>query len=212
MTETIVVNPLAPDQAALKRATTVLKKGGVVAYPTETFYALGVDACNSEALENLFKLKKRPLDKPVSVIIADSTMLAGLVSSVPTPARQLMKRFWPGPLTLVFPGLPGLPPFVINEAGGVAVRISSHPLPSLLVSLFQGPITATSANVSGQLPPTNVGQVYRAFGDSLDLVLDAGETEGEGASTLLDLTGDIPRIVREEKIKAVSIFAALKGL
>ena len=209
MTKIVVVDSLAPDQATLRRAVAILKEGGVVAYPTETFYALGVDAFNLEALEKLVKLKSRSGDKAISLIISDLTALGSLVSSVPVPARQLMEKFWPGPLTLVLPGISGLPPPITNEARGVALRISSHPVARELASIIQGPISATSANIAGEAPPTTGAQVYSAFGEGLDLVLDAGETEGGKPSTVLDFTADKPRVLREGKIKTASLLAVL---
>ena len=126
-----------------------MSRGEIVAFPTESSYGLGVDALSSHALERLFALKRREPGKPPPILISDDRMLELLVAHVPPRARELMARFWPGPLTLVLPARPGLPASLVSD-GGVGVRRSPHPLADALVAAFGGPVTATSANLSGR--------------------------------------------------------------
>lgn len=174
-------------------AVAALRRGDVVAYPTETFYGLGVDAFSPAALERLRALKGRG-EKAVSVLIDGEAMLARLCADVPPRARALMARHWPGALTLALPARPGLPEALVLD-GCVAVRQSPHPLARALVAGFGGPVTTTSANRAGEPAATTAAAVRAALGDGCH-VLDGGATVGGAPSTLARVRGDTVEILR----------------
>lgn len=171
--------------AELAVAVRVIHEGGVVAFPTETYYGLAVDPFNSAALARLFELKNRSFDKAVLVLVHDQGQLPQLVEQVPSVFRPLLDVFWPGPLTLVFPARPELSPLLTGGTGTIGVRVSSHAVAARLLSSLGTPVTATSANISGREPATNAAQVKAQFGSAVDFILDGGETPGGKGSTLV---------------------------
>jgi L-threonylcarbamoyladenylate synthase len=166
----------------IAEATAALSRGEIVGFPTESTYGLGVDALSETALERLFVLKGREPGKPPPILISDEAMLKLLVATVPPRARQLMERFWPGPLTLVLPARPGLPEALLAD-GQVGVRHSPHPIADALVRAFGRPVTATSANRSGAPPAVAADEVRAIFGDAVQ-VLDGGPAPGAPPSTV----------------------------
>ena len=178
------MNPLVTDKA-LAQACAVLRAGGVVAFPTETYYGLAVDPFNQAALSRLFVLKGRSPDKPVLLIVDNPSQLVALVAEIPPSFTLLMEKFWPGPLTLVFPGAPSLPALLTGNLGTIGVRVSSHPVARQLVRAFGRPITATSANLSGHSPAVSANGVCAQLELEMDAVLDGGATPGGQGSTLL---------------------------
>ena len=166
-------------------AATVIKQGGVVAYPTETYYGLAVDPFNHNALQRLFDLKQRPAAKPILTLIADTPQLACLAEYIPPLFEPLMSRYWPGPLTLVFPAQPTISSLLTAGTGTVGARISSNPVAQALVKLVASPITATSANISGKSAALSLADLNEQFGSKLDLVVDAGSTPGGVGSTVV---------------------------
>ena len=179
--------------AEVAAALAALRGGQVVAYPTETFYGLGVDAFDAAALERLRALKGRG-EKAISMLIEGEEMLARLCAEVPPRARQLMVKHWPGALTLALPARPGLPEALVAD-GCVAVRQSPHPIARALVAGFGGPVTTTSANRSGEPPATTAAMVRAALGSGCH-VLDGGTTTGGAPSTLARVRGDVVEILR----------------
>lgn len=182
---------------ALAEACRIIKEGGIVAFPTETFYGLGVKYDNTSALEKLYEIKKRPKEKAMPLIISDIKMLGMVSSSVNDIAKKLMSKFWPGPLTLLLNSKKDLSEFIVGETGKVAVRIPGKSFALDLARALEFPITATSANISGMPPADTPWNVVMHFGDSLDLLLDAGNTPGGKPSTIVDASGDEIRIMRK---------------
>lgn len=202
MTETRVirVDPAAPDGAVLGEAAAVLKHGGVVAFPTETFYGLGAAALDRRAVRRIFELKGRPETKPLLVLV-DSIGMAGTVAEVGARARALAARHWPGALTLVLRARPHVPAEVTAGTGTIGVRVSPHPVAQGLVRALGGPVTAPSANPSGLEPPTTAAGVLAHFEGAVELVLDGGPTPGGDPSTVLDLTVEPPRVLRQGAVR-----------
>ncbi len=194
------MTPAARQEQEIARAAAVLRDGGLVAFPTETYYGLAVDPFNEQALERLFTVKKRLRLKPVLVLLAERRQLGLLAAEIPGIARPLMDRFWPGPLTLVFPARPELPALLTGGTASVGVRQSPHPLATGLVRAFGAPITATSANRSGEEAAVTGEEVRRLFGAEVDLVLDGGATPGRTGSTLIAVTRQGIRPIREGRI------------
>jgi L-threonylcarbamoyladenylate synthase len=193
----------------LHKAVQVLKQGGVIVYPTETLYGLGVEALNDKAVQRLFLLKERPAGKPISLLIADEKMLARVVDQIPSLARLLMSTFWPGPLTLIFPASPILSPFLTGGTGTIGLRLSSHPLATTLVRELGRPLTTPSANPAGQPPPVRLAEAQAYFGAKVDYYLDGGILANGPGSTVVDVTGKDPVIVREGTIPSGALAQAL---
>ena len=196
-----------PETRAVAAAADVLRRGGVVVYPTETLYGLGVDATNPTALACLVALKGREPGKPISVLVADETMLSVLVAEVSPLARRLVRRFWPGPLTLVLPARPGVSDLLTGGTGSIGVRVSSHPVATALVVAVGRPVTTPSANPAGGVPPVTVEDARRYFGTTVDAYLDGGRLPGEPASTVVDVRDGL-HVVREGAVAAAVLRAA----
>jgi L-threonylcarbamoyladenylate synthase len=178
-------------------AAAALARGEVVAYPTETFYGLAVDALDPAALARLAALKGRGADQALSVLVVGQEMLARLVAEIPLRARALMAAHWPGALTVALPARPGLPAPLVAD-GCVAVRESPHPVARALVQAFGAPITATSANPSGAPPARTAAAVRGYFAGCL--VVDGGETAGGRPSTVVRVRGERVEVLRRGAI------------
>jgi len=201
-----VTVPVADSQ--IKEAVRLLKQGGLIAFPTETYYGLGVDPLNPEALHRLFQVKQRTADKPVLVLVADQSQLSLLAVSIPVDFNKLMAAFWPGPLTLVFPARTNLPELLTGGTGTIGIRQSPNPVATRLLEEFKGPITATSANRSGEIPATTAAEVEEIFGPEVDLIVDGGPTPGGQGSTLVGNDQGIS-CIREGKIPFAEIISTL---
>lgn len=185
------------DDASIRRAAALLRAGELVAFPTETVYGLGADALNGEAAARIFAAKGRPADNPLIAHIAGESGLAGLIAGEPCAcARKLMRAFWPGPMTLIFPKSPRVPREVTAGLDTVAVRMPSHPVARALISAAQTPIAAPSANRSGRPSPTTAAHVLEDMEGRIPLILDGGPCEVGLESTVVDVTGARPRILR----------------
>ncbi|WP_455378521.1 L-threonylcarbamoyladenylate synthase [Petrachloros mirabilis] len=177
------------------RVSAVIQHGGIVAIPTETFYGLGVDPFDEEAVERLLRLKGKRDDKPILVLVGSIEQLPRLVKVVPPVAKILMDAFWPGPLTILFPALPSVPANLTANTGTVGIRLSScEPLIALLRKV--GPLTGTSANRSDRPPARTAQMVQEEFNNDVDLIIDAGTTPGGSASTVIDGCQPV-RVIRE---------------
>ena len=193
-------------ETVLLKAVAVLKSGGIIAYPTETFYGLGVKFDLEGPLERLYSIKQRPQAKAMPLIIGKSGLLPSVTDSISIAAKSLMNRFWPGPLTLLFPAKGNLSQFITAGTGKVAVRIPGESFALALAEIAGFPITATSANPSGLPPADDAETVMHYFGDDVDLIINAGPTPGGIPSTIVDTTGDTIVIVREGIIGSAVIF------
>ena len=192
-------------------AIEALRQGDVIVFPTETLYGLGADALNEAAVDTVFNLKGRDAHNPLSVLVANQTMLRTLVATIPAAARRLMNRYWPGPLTLVLPGRKDIPKPLCNTAGGIAVRISSQPIATLLVKALGHPVTATSANPSGKEPARTLQEAKRYFADQIPVYVDGGTLTSKSGSTVLEVMDNRIRIIREGEISALELQNVLGG-
>ncbi len=177
-------------------ARIVLGRHGIMAVPTETFFALAVNPFQAEALVRLFALKDRSPEKPVLVMVDGPEMLNQVAREVPGLARRLMEKFWPGPLTIIFPSLPHLPRRLTGGTGTIGVRQPRQSLTCRLITELGHPITGTSANRAGHRALVRADEIAREFGDDLGLILDAGPCPGGLPSTIVDVTDFPPRLVR----------------
>jgi L-threonylcarbamoyladenylate synthase len=196
LTEVLPVDAERPEAAVIARAAAVLRRGGLVAFPTETVYGLGANALDPEAVAGIFRAKGRPANNPLIVHVAGAGDAPLVVASWPDAAEALARRFWPGPLTLVLPRTAAVPDVVTGGGPTVAVRVPSHPVAHALVEAAGGPVAAPSANRSGLLSPTRAEHVLRGLDGRIDLLLDGGPTPGGLESTVVDLTTSPPRLLR----------------
>jgi L-threonylcarbamoyladenylate synthase len=185
--------------AAVSRACELLYQGGLIAYPTETFYGLGVRYDSENTLARLFKLKQRTHEKAFTLIIGKIEQLSLLTDHVSDYAKNLIERYWPGPLTLLFSARPILSRYIVAN-GSVAVRIPGESFALSLAKASAFPITATSANIATNPPADTATSVVRYFNDQLDLIIDGGITGGILPSTIIDVCAGIPRVVRKGSI------------
>ncbi len=187
-------------QSIFSQALSVVKQGGIIAYPTESFYALGVLATDENAVRKLFELKKRPSDKPLPLIICDKDTLFSVAKIIPDQAEQFITKYWPGALTLIFQAQDTVPPMITANTKKVAVRIPGKSLAHDLVCSLKLAITATSANISSTPPAVDAASVQHYFGDRIDLIIDGGTAPGGRPSTIVDVTVTPPDILREGSI------------
>jgi L-threonylcarbamoyladenylate synthase len=204
------VTPPVPD-SQIKKAVRLLKQGGLIAFPTETYYGLGVDPFNTEALQRLFKVKRRGVDKAVLVLVADQFQVKRFADSIPADFNKLMAAFWPGPLTLVFPARSNVTELLTGGTETVGIRQSPNSIAIKLLQEFSGPITATSANRSGATPATTATEVNEIFGSEVDLIIDGGATPGGQGSTLVGFDQEIS-CIRAGKIPFKTIQNCLQIL
>lgn len=201
-------DPLKPDKDVLKRAAEILLSGGIVAFPTETVYGLGGVAYNEKALEKIFIAKMRPPDNPLIIHISSLDMLEDVAINVPEDAYKLIKRFWPGPLTLILPRNPRVPKIATGGLETVAVRMPAHPVALGLVKETGYPIAAPSANLAGRPSPTTADHVVKDLYGRIDAIIDAGETLYGVESTIINILTSPPTLLRPgaytvEEIEAV---------
>lgn len=190
-----------------------LAAGRLVALPTETFYALAADPFSEAALARLFAIKGRTPDKPVLLLVSGPEMIASVAPDIPPAARDLMARFWPGPLTLIFPARPHLPRGLTGgPGGGVGLRQPRQEVTCRLIASLGFPVTGTSANRAGELALTRADAVARVFGDEVALVLDDGHCPGGLPSTIVDVTSQPPRLVRAGAVAVSEIRTIIPDL
>jgi len=209
MREILNIDSQRPDDSMIAEASSILRSGGVVAYPTETFYGLGADGQNEEAIKKIFLIKGRNFKNPISVIVGNVNDVRGLVDDVPEIALHLMERFWPGALTIIFKASPDISDHLTAGTGKIGIRLSSHPVATALARKLGHPITATSANFSGNNECTSADEVIQGIGDQVDAVIDGGQTPGGLGSTIIDVTTDPPAILREGVIPKYKISESL---
>lgn len=193
----------------IEEAAAVLRRGGLVAFPTETVYGLGADASNPAALRKIFAAKGRPADHPLIVHVADASDLRHWAAEVPQAAWQLAERFWPGPMTLVLKKAAHVSDLVTGGQDSVGLRVPSHPVARRLLQAFGGGVAAPSANRFGKLSPTTAEHVKNELGDAVDLILDGGACDVGIESTIIDLTREPPAILRPGHITAEQVAEAL---
>jgi L-threonylcarbamoyladenylate synthase len=192
----VTVDPLNIDAKKINEAAAIIKRGGLVAFPTETVYGLGADALNAEAVAGIFSAKKRPLDDPLIVHISQKSDLSRLTVQVPEKAERLIEKFWPGPLTVVLEKTSLVPDIVTTGLNTVAVRMPSGAIALRLIDSAQTPIAAPSANLFGKPSPTSAGHVIHDMGERIDMVIDGGNPEIGIESTVVAFDGDEVMILR----------------
>ncbi|MCF8037621.1 MAG: threonylcarbamoyl-AMP synthase [Desulfobacteraceae bacterium] len=206
------VDPRAPAPDLIEQAAALIRGGQAVIYPTRCLYGLGADALNPAAVDRVFRIKQRAADNPVSVLVADREMLKACAAEIPEDAEKIMQSFWPGGITLVFRAGHMLPRALTGATGTIGIRMPAHPVARALAAAVQRPITATSANISGQTGPREIETIPGTVTEAAGLVLDAGELEPGIGSTILDVTCTPPRILREGAVAASDLRSLMMTL
>ena len=204
-------SPEHPEISTIEDALKALRAGELVVYPTETFYGIAADPSSKSALKRLFAIKGRDAAKTVAMIAADTRSAFSLARDVSPIARRLAECFWPGPLTLVLPAGAQIASELVGSSGGVGVRVSSHPTARALAAGLERPITATSANRTGESPAKALTDARKALGRKVKVYLEGGTLGSSAPSTVLEVAGNQWRIIRDGAVSGSQIAAALAG-
>jgi len=199
-TQILKIDPGSINSDKIELIARVLHQNGVIAYPTDTFYGLGVKCYAPDAVSRIHRIKKRKGLKPLPIIIADINSVEILATEIPAIFWIIAKKFWPGPLTLVLKASSRLPEELLASSGKVGVRVPDMEWLRALIRRTKFPITATSANISGEGEVIRVNRVIDIFNGQVDLIVDGGKTPGTKPSTLVDLTSERPKVIREGAI------------
>lgn len=200
------IQPLEPDPEAIAEAARIIRQGGVAVFPTRCLYGLGADALNADAVNRLFEIKARPYQKAILVLISNKKELSELVQEIPQAAQRIMDKFWPGKITLIFKAKENLPANLTAGTGSIGVRLCGHPAACALLNAVGGPVTGTSANLAGRPGCSQICDLDAEVAERVDLILDAGKLDGGAGSSIVDVTGDAPTVLREGVIPAKDIF------
>jgi L-threonylcarbamoyladenylate synthase len=203
------ISATTPDPDTIHAVVQVIRKGGIIAFPTSTLYGLGADANNPQAVERVFDIKGRRSHRPLLVLIRDKTCLPELVREIPPKAVLLMEAFWPGGITVVFHASERISGRLTGNTGKIGVRVPKHPVAAAIVAQLEGPMTGTSANLSGRGGCSDIACLEEQMSAQLDGVLDAGPLQGGRGSTVIDVTIDPPKILREGTISEHQIQSVL---
>ncbi len=208
--EVLRVDPENPDERALVRVAEEVLRGGVVAFPTDTVYGLACSLFSPEAVRMLAQLKRRDPGHAVISLIPERDQVWGLAAEVSPLAERLIERYWPGPLSLIFRASPLIPEKVMGRGGTVALRCPRDTLCRRILERIGGPVVSSSANISGQPPARTAEEVLRVFGNQLDLVLDGGPRDLSPPSTLVDVSGREPRLLRRGALDVTADLGVFK--
>jgi L-threonylcarbamoyladenylate synthase len=192
----VYVDPDAPQRDAIEEAATWIRDGGVIAMPTDTLYGLAADPFDAAAVRRVFAVKGRAETQPLPLVAADEQQIRDHLGALTPTGRRLAARFWPGPLTLIVEASAAVARGVTAGTGRVAVRVPSHAIARAVCAAAGRPVTATSANISGEPPTASPADVERTLGDRIDFLLDVGPAPGGLPSTIVDVTGPEPRLIR----------------
>ena len=208
--ELLRISPENPDPAAIRYAADFIRRGELVAIPTDTFYGIAADPFNLAAVEQIYRVKGRPETRALPILVNATTQALTMTRDVPYTFHKLAAKFWPGPLTILVEASTGVPLKITAHTGNVALRWPKSAIVNALIDRTRGPITGTSGNISGQPACASAIDLLEQMGDRLPLIIDAGETPGNLASTIVKLEGDDWEIMREGVITEQEIRAALE--
>ena len=200
-----IINPDTPEPELILEAANIIKQGGVIVFPTRGLYGIGADALNLKAVQRVFEIKQRPLNKPVSVLIKDLKDLDRVAANISATTKLLIDQFWPGKLTIIFQAKKGLPESLTAGSDKIGVRLPAHKVACAIVSSINVPLTGTSANISGIAGCSSIKTLDPLILNQVDMVLDAGCLQGGTGSSVIDVTSDPPAVLREGEIPANKI-------
>lgn len=198
--KTIKIDPLTPEHDLIVKAASVIRNGGVVLFPTRNLYGLAADAYNEEAVERIYRIKGRSAGNPLLVLVDSYMMLSCIARNIPLMAQKIMQTFWPGGITIVFEANDSLPANLTAGTGKIGIRRPGHPVALALVRAVGGPITGTSANISGSSGCFRFSDIDPDVADQVDMIIDAGDLTGGNGSTVIDVTEEPPVLIREGSI------------
>lgn len=210
--EVLTIDPERPERAVLDQAAEAVLRGGVIAFPTDTLYGLGCSLLDPAAVDMIARLKRRDPSHAVISLIPDAEQAWGLALEIGPVAERLMKAFWPGPLSLIFLASGFVPASVRGQGGTVALRCPKDVLSHALLHRIGGPVVSSSANLSGRPPAETAEEVVRTFGNQLDLVLDGGPRRGGLPSTLVDVSGPRPKLLRRGALDVTALLGDFEDL
>jgi L-threonylcarbamoyladenylate synthase len=205
----VFVNPESPHRDAVQEAAARIRRGAVVALPTDTLYALAANPFSRDAVARVFEAKDRPAERALPLIAHDAAQVVAALGGLPAAGDRLASRFWPGPLTLLIAAPSTLAPDVTGGTGRVGVRVPDNVVARAVCRAVGYPVTATSANISGEPATADPDEVERSMGARIDLLIDGGPTNGGPPSTIVDVTDPVPRLVRAGAISWDDIQACL---
>lgn len=208
--ELLRISPETPDPAVIRYAAQLIRRGELVAIPTDTFYGIAADPFNLAAVDQIYRVKGRPETRALPILVNSVAQAVSLALDVPYSFHKLAAKFWPGPLTLLVEASTGIPLKITADTGNVALRWPKSIFVCSLIDLVKGPITGTSGNISGQPACATAVDLFEQLGDRLPLIIDAGETPGSLASTIVKLEGNEWTVMREGVISEEQIRAALE--
>ncbi len=199
-------------QKQVEQGISILKQGGIVAFPTDTVYGLGACVSIHPAVERVYAVKERPRNMALPLLLADTSQITKVAQTVPPIAWLLINNFLPGALTIVLPRFNSVPDIITGGRTTVAIRIPDHPIPIALARGLGTPIVGTSANLSGRPSPLTADEVYSQFGDRIDFIIDGGQCPGGKESTIVDVTGEMPVVLREGAISREELERVCEGI
>ncbi len=206
------INPGNFDLNDLNPAVRTLKRGGVIAYPTETVYGLGANIFHQKAVQKIYRVKRRDPHKPISAMVSSIADVDEFCTEIQDYARQLMHKYWPGPLTLILKASENLPRYMTSSDRKIGLRFPDHPITKALMVHHCQPVTSTSANRTREAPPVNARELNVNIADNIDLIVDAGPCSVQIPSTVLDCSGAEPKLIREGSIVISEINKFLEGV
>jgi len=198
----VKIDPKRPDKGTIASAAGIIKKGGLVVFPTETVYGIAANLLNKDTVDKLYKIKKRSHTKPFTVHISDLKMLEGMGCRITKEAKVLIDKFWPGPLTIILKS---------GDGKKIGFRMPANSVALALISAAGVPVIAPSANISGKKAPTSAEEVLKDLDKEIDMILDSGKTEVGIESTVIDLTVNPPKILREGAVSAKELLRIING-
>jgi len=204
-TQIIKINPDIVEHDKIEKIVSILREKGLIVYPTETFYGLGADIFLCKAIQKVYHLKKRDPSKPLPVVISNLDMLEDVAMDLHPAYKPLISAFWPGPLTVILRACSRVPDALRGPSGSIGIRLTGYKWLRTLVRNASFPLTATSANISGEAEIADPKEAIRLFAGRVDLIVDGGKTKGFLPSTVVDLTGEKPRLVREGSISLLQL-------
>lgn len=199
-TKIVSIDSESPSLDELNYAIELLRNGAIIAFPTDTLYGLGCNVFNDQAVEKLFSLKKRPKSKPINLLVSKIDQLEEIVVEFPIIAQKLAENFWPGALTIILKKKPKIMDKVTSGFPSIGFRMPANKIALSLISEFDSPLATSSANISGHDNPTTANQVFNHFQEKIPLIFDGGTTALQKGSTVIDLTQDVPKVIREGAI------------
>jgi L-threonylcarbamoyladenylate synthase len=204
------VDPEHPDSDVIRKAANIIRGGGVVVFPTHSLYGMAANAFDKTAVDQIFRIKKRPSRKPLLLLIKNRDDILQLARCIPPPAQSLMDQFWPGKLTIIVDAVDELPKRLTAGTGRIGIRLTAHPVARSLIAATGTPITGTSANLSGKPGCSQISRLHSAIARKVDMILDAGPLKAGGGSTVVEVSDEEVLMLREGPISSEELKTTLR--